>query len=39
VLELVIDERALSSLSKMLLQCLKHGGFVSGAERFDLTAV
>ena len=31
----MIDERALSSLSEMLLQCLKHGGFVSGAERFD----
>ena len=35
MLELVIDERALSSLSEMLLQCLKLGGFVSGAERFD----
>ena len=35
VLELVIDERALSSLSEVQLQCVKHGGFVSGAERFD----
>ena len=35
VLELVLDERALSSLSEVQLQCVKHGGFVSGAERFD----
>ena len=35
VLELVVDERALSSLSEVQLQCVKHGGFVSGAERFD----
>jgi hypothetical protein len=31
--------RSAVSLSEMLLQCLKHGGFVSGAERFDLTDV